>query len=787
VRPFGQRKAIFRIALLAVCLLGLALRLIGLEQEDYWHDELFSYYTAKQSFGPMWQTIINDVHPPLFYLVFHYWLNLLDRLLSLRLFAVLWGVLTIPVVYLVGKKAIRSDVGLLAALLLAVSPFHVKFSQELRMYTMYPFFLALAMLATICALRYKKWRFWVMLAVTNALMFYTHYHTAFHILGQAVFVAAYLVKKTRVRIRWQAGASYALTAALIVLWAPVILHQWQVKQVAYTWVPEPTLSDLFYTIFVAYFYGLEVVYVHKLFMWGFAIGVLGFLVVNAVRRSTRERRDFWSLLFVATLVIPIATTFLLSYTQYHLFYLWRYIMLSLIPFLLLMAHLLAKVRPHLLRVVLIAAVVTTGIFCSLKSSVQILKPRWKTLVQEFERVATREDHVYAYPYELLSICYDYYSEKSIPLEDFSEWLKSEMESPESFYLILDPKQEREGLNPFLLHVLRHYATVETVYEDPCYVLLLRISNIDSEAIRQWYSSRERVGHEELPESELVKLYDAGWTALDRNPGFSFKEVSSNFAYVRWTASEEATFQISPELGKGFYWILLKLAQSYPPEIEDWEYTVRLDGQTRAVVKENYNGYTGFYLFGSPRLHALQIQIHSPVFVPAEMGVNDDTRTLGLQFHWLAILRVNPEMVPSDQHFRILDIGSPDEGAERLIGWHAKEHGEDYDFRWTGDTAQVEFSLTPELTEKLHTLKIRALQGGPQEIAPALASVYLNDRILGQRRIDKRFRVYEFPLIQGDLRTSNTLTIESSTWNPKERGVSSDNRDLGVLVDWITLD
>lgn len=782
-----ETKITISIALVAICLLGLGLRLIGLESEDYWYDELFSYYTAKQSLGAMWHTVVNDVHPPLFYLLFHYWLKVFGKVASLRLFVVFWGVLTIPLVYLVGKKAIRDEVGLLAAFLLAVSPFHIMYSQELRMYTMYPFFLTLAMVATIYALRHKKWRFWVFLAVANALMFYTHYHTVFQVLAQAVFIGWYLLKKAEARITRRAIGSYALTAVLIAPWISVILHQWQVKQVAYAWVPKPALSDLFNTLFIAYFYGLEAAIIGRIFMWVFSISVLGFLVINAVRRRSRERRDIFALFFVSAVVIPLGTTYLFSFTQYRFFFLWRYIILSLVPFLLLLAYLLVRVRPRPVRFVLIVAVIMIGTFCSLKADMLMLKPRWKTLVQGFERVATREDHVYAYPYELLAICYDYYAEKGIPLEDFREWLGAQKKPPESFYLILDPKQEREGVNPFLLPVLRSHAKVETLYDDRWYLLLLRITDADWQPIREWYSSREWMGREGLKGRDVVEVYDASWDELDTNRGFSFKEPSGNLAYVRWTTRKEATFQIAAHLDERFYWVLVNLTQNYPEEIEDWKYTVWVNDDARTITEKNYIEYIGFYLFGPLRHKKLQLGIRSPVFNPAEMGVNEDNRTLGLQFHWLAILRVNPEMVPKDRFFKILDIGSLDESAEHLAGWYTKEHGEDFDFRWTNGKAQVEFSLPPDVAENLHELKFKAMREGPDEITSAPASIYLNGQLVGEQSIEKMFQVYAFPLAQGDCRTSNSLRIESVTWNPKECGLSSDGRNLGILVDWIMLD
>jgi hypothetical protein len=72
-----------------------------------------------------------------------------DSAARVRAFSAFTGTLTVPVLYLLGRRLVGRNVGLLAAFLLSISPFHVRFAQETRMYTLLTLNAALALLALI--------------------------------------------------------------------------------------------------------------------------------------------------------------------------------------------------------------------------------------------------------------------------------------------------------------------------------------------------------------------------------------------------------------------------------------------------------------------------------------------------------------------------------------------------------------------------------------------------------------------------------------------------------------
>ena len=134
--------------LAAILALGGLVRLYGIGAKGLWLDEAFSIWMARHPLADMlgWVARI-DQHPPLYYILLHGWLALGDGEAQVRALSALCSVLTIPVIYLLGRRLGDHATGLLAALLLAVSPFHVHYAQEARMYALLGLEAALVMLA----------------------------------------------------------------------------------------------------------------------------------------------------------------------------------------------------------------------------------------------------------------------------------------------------------------------------------------------------------------------------------------------------------------------------------------------------------------------------------------------------------------------------------------------------------------------------------------------------------------------------------------------------------------
>ncbi len=132
--------------LIGLTIAGLLLRFYNLGGNSLWLDEASTLMFARQSLAGIWEsTAGGEFNPPLFYWLEHAMLFFGESEFVLRLLPALLGVLTIPVVYFIGKEFRDQNVGLIAAALLAFSPFHIYYSQEARAYAPMLFFFSLAL------------------------------------------------------------------------------------------------------------------------------------------------------------------------------------------------------------------------------------------------------------------------------------------------------------------------------------------------------------------------------------------------------------------------------------------------------------------------------------------------------------------------------------------------------------------------------------------------------------------------------------------------------------------
>jgi mannosyltransferase len=191
-----------KIAIIAITILAFALRVYRLDHQSIWYDEGVSVYFANQSLKDLIAGVSADNHPPLHFLALHFWLKLAGQSeFSVRFLSLISGVLSVPLLFKLGRELFNQRVGSLAAFLLSISPFHIWFSQEARMYTLatllglisvYTFVLLLRR-GTSSARRYL----WPSYVVTSALGLYTHFYFAFIILFENIaFLTQWLLRRT---------------------------------------------------------------------------------------------------------------------------------------------------------------------------------------------------------------------------------------------------------------------------------------------------------------------------------------------------------------------------------------------------------------------------------------------------------------------------------------------------------------------------------------------------------------------------------------------------------------
>ena len=182
-RGASARTPLHVVVLVALITAGAAAaRLYALGRRGLWLDESMSVYNAQHSLPSLIRVIEHrEIYMALYYVLLHFWITLGNSEFLLRLPSVIFSVAAIPLTYAIGARLFGRATGLLAAALLAVNVFHIRYAQEARSYALTVFLAALASWILVRNLQTGdsgKVRpakaSWVAYGVVLALMVYSH-------------------------------------------------------------------------------------------------------------------------------------------------------------------------------------------------------------------------------------------------------------------------------------------------------------------------------------------------------------------------------------------------------------------------------------------------------------------------------------------------------------------------------------------------------------------------------------------------------------------------------------
>jgi hypothetical protein len=200
----------------AALVLGLAtvLRVAGLAREPLTTNEATTAALAADPVAVAIYKTSLDVHPPLHYVFMNGWTRVFGRSpASLRMPSVIAGSLTALAVWLWARSAMGGVAALVAGLAVALSPFHVHYSQEARFYA----FLGLAAAVYCYAIDKLLWepgrRWWLLTLAAGIVGLYTHYYFSFLALAVWACTAPRAVRLgSRVWLRRWGGLAIGLLA-----------------------------------------------------------------------------------------------------------------------------------------------------------------------------------------------------------------------------------------------------------------------------------------------------------------------------------------------------------------------------------------------------------------------------------------------------------------------------------------------------------------------------------------------------------------------------------------------
>ncbi len=340
-------------ALAAILGLYFFLGLFQLGGKSLWLDESFSIRDALSL------THFNKTHP-LYFWILSVWMKLGQDEFTLRLLSVLFGALSVGLIYHLGRQLFGSRAGLIAAILLTLCIPHIFYSRQVRFYA--PFFTLclLQMIIFIQLTRKPAIKGFAAYLFTAAACLLVNPFGIFIWLAQNVYAIFNITKLKRFARQWFILQGLILLPGLAgFLWFQKYIAFWKNPWINY--LPEVSLLDIPYELgrlMLFYYSGLAEFsaalpgWVEVMYVSCAAICAGLFLLISLL--ILRGRLRFEPTLVWLWLVVPVASMYILSVLGIRLWY-HRYLYFMAAPWILLLAFGLSRVKRTWLVAVILSA------------------------------------------------------------------------------------------------------------------------------------------------------------------------------------------------------------------------------------------------------------------------------------------------------------------------------------------------------------------------------------------------------------------------------------------------
>ena len=330
-------------------------------RSDLWLDEALTVNIARLPVHEIPSYLRRDGAPPLFYVLLHFWMGLFGSSdIAVRSLPGVFGVVTVPLAWLAGKRLGGPRVGWAAMLLVATSPFATRYDTETRMYSLVVLLTVCGFLALDRSLQRPRPGNLIAVGAVTGLLLYTHYWSLY-LIGTTMLWLAW--QSWRGRPQWIRGARASLAATVVgcltfVPWLPTFLFQ--SKHTGTPWATPANFSAMVNA--VSSFAGGSTNQGRALALMFFALAGLGLFGVATDRRhidldiGTRPLGRPLAVAVVGTLAAAIAGGFLTN-SAFDA----RYASVVFIPLIQLVSIGVMTLRDRRVRSVILTLAVVAGL------------------------------------------------------------------------------------------------------------------------------------------------------------------------------------------------------------------------------------------------------------------------------------------------------------------------------------------------------------------------------------------------------------------------------------------
>jgi uncharacterized membrane protein len=348
------------IILSLILVAGLLLRIYGLSHHAFWFDEILC---INNSSVPLFNIpFATQYSPPLYYIILHYWMKIFvcfhNNELYFRLLSFIFGTAGILAIFVIVRKLFNDiPLAFTISILMAVSPFHVIYSQELRMYTLLPLLSILSTYFYYLLLQKYETKHLAGYLFSSILMLYTHIWGVFLIISHLLFFLV-TYKKWGIILK----KYFYMMLTIFVCYLPAAyftLYNFQSKKGGTSFLAKPdfqTIKDVLFA-FSGTGFGMGDSNIH-LERTPADLGSLIFLVLFVLGVYwTIKLRNEKNYLLLCSVFITLLMPFLVSFKS-PLFKPARYTIIIFPQFLILVGYGFNKIKQNTVKIIVCVLVLT---------------------------------------------------------------------------------------------------------------------------------------------------------------------------------------------------------------------------------------------------------------------------------------------------------------------------------------------------------------------------------------------------------------------------------------------
>jgi len=450
-----MQKKLIILLVISLVVLGFSLRVYDLTKESLWLDEHESIRWANLTISKIIQPSeggIRDI--PLYNITLHYWVSLFgDGEFSVRFLSVIFGILALIMLYKIASLLFDRTTGIISLTIMALSTYHIYYSQEARRYSLMLFLAIASFYFLIKVLRERKKTATIYYVISTVLLLYTHIFGVFIVIAQNTYVllsSVYAKKSARFNLKKWLG----LQLVGVVLTLPLII---MVAKVTFAYAGTPVIQETSWIVPASL---NAIIGSFRTFSGSQALLII-FCVIILISslKMFIKRENKNTLLLSVWLLVPIlllaALSQISSLTQLAR-YSTRYLIAASPAFYLLVAWCIRKLWSNYIKVPLMAGIILLSLVQVQSYYKEQTKRPWRDVVEYIEANAESGDLV-LFHQGFCQTSFDYYSIRTDLVKepgtnrailDTAE-LKSYMEGHNRVWLVLWNRTDNEEIKEAL--------------------------------------------------------------------------------------------------------------------------------------------------------------------------------------------------------------------------------------------------------------------------------------------------------------------------------------------------